>query len=84
MTGVLINSIRGLLSPTGPRDPDQIESDVLDEFAFHIEQLEMALIERGAPPEAAKREARQKFGMWSACAGSAAALQWRIESCCRK
>lgn len=55
-------SIRQLLPPVDPRTPQQIDRDIDDEFAFHLAMLEDAERAAGADAEAAKANARKRFG----------------------
>ena len=45
-----------------------IDEEVADEVAFHLEMRAAELVERGLPPDAARAEARRRFGdthQWS-------------------
>lgn len=58
----LAESIRHLLPPIDPRTPQQIDSDIEDEFAFHLAMLEDAERAAGADEPAAKAIAQRRFG----------------------
>src|SRR5687768_14894291 len=51
-----------LLPKLDPRPESQIDADLDDEFAFHIDQLQRELIEAGHEPGAARDMAQARFG----------------------
>jgi predicted permease len=48
--------------------PDRVERDLQDELAFHIECEARKLIDRGVPPDEARRTAQARFGSTTAVA----------------
>ena len=53
---------RRWLHPADPRTPREIEGDIEDELAFHLEQRERELVGRGMSQQAARAEALRRFG----------------------
>lgn len=58
----LLALVNQMLPRLDPRSPDEVAKDVDDEFAFHLAAVEAELIEAGAAPDKAKREAAERFG----------------------
>lgn len=58
----LITNLRSLFGPPDPRSEPEIDRDLEDEFAFHIDMLERELIDAGMPRERAAELARARFG----------------------
>jgi len=53
---------RQVLHPGDPRDPREIQGEIDDELAFHLEQRERELVAGGLAPQEARAEALRRFG----------------------
>lgn len=55
-------AVRRVLRPLDPRSRAQIESDIGEEFAFHLAMLERDVRQEGLTGEAARAECERRFG----------------------
>lgn len=62
MIAAAVHQLRALLRPPDRRSPQEVDEDVADELAFHIEALERESLADGASPDGARAEALRRFG----------------------
>ena len=62
MLTTVLDQLRLVLGRPDPRTPEELERDLEDELAFHLDMLEREEREAGLDPDAARTAARDRFG----------------------